>query len=231
MIQPGVVNYIFGSPGSGKSTVLAQISRWYIKKGAKVYANFPLEGTTLIDDKDIGYYNFHNSVILLDEAGISYNNREAFSKKGLMQDPARLQYWKLVRHYLQVPGGFKGSLFIASQSWEDVDKKVRDLSTNYFLIKKAIIPCFTIIKPIYKKVEIDDQTHQPTDFYVLGTIFSWRLCFRRKYYKYFDSFIAPELPDYPDQNGDKHENNIDNLVPVPGTVSSKLHRHVSSLNL
>lgn len=196
MIKFGVINYIFGSPGSGKTTVLAMISRGYIKKGFKVYANFPLRGTTLIQDEDIGYYNFYNSILLLDEAGVAYNNREAFSKRGLMQDPKRLQYWKLMRHYLEHDNGPKGKCFIASQSWEDVDKKVRDLSTNYYLIKKSIFRPFTVIRPIYKKVDIDEQTHQPTDFYVMDLFWNWKLCFRRKYFKYFDSTSCPALPDY-----------------------------------
>lgn len=195
----GVINYIFGSPGSGKSTVLAQISRYFIKQNVKVYANFLLESTTYIKDEDIGYYSFANSILLLDEAGISYNNREAFSKKGLMQDQNRLQWWKLARHYLQRLGGAKGAVFIASQSWEDVDKKLRDLSTNYYLIRRGIFSGFTVIKPIYKKVDIDDLTHQPTDFFVIDMFWNWRLCWRRLYYKYFDSYAAPPLPDYPDK--------------------------------
>lgn len=196
MIQFGVINYIFGSPGSGKSTVLAMISRKYIKRGFKVYANFPLQDTILIKDEDIGYYNFYNSIIILDEAGISYNNREAFSKKGLMQDQNRISYWKLARHYLEHDNGPKGKIFIASQSWDDVDKKLRDLSTNYYLIKKGIIRSFTVIRPIYKKVDIDDQTHQPGDFFVMDIFWNWKLCFRRLYYKYFDSTECPELPDF-----------------------------------
>lgn len=98
-----------------------------------------------------------------------------------MQDPNRLDYWKTIRHYLEhdveAPDGKKilgpkGKCFIASQTWDDVDKKLRDLCTNYYLIKKSLIRSFTTIKPIYKKVDIDDQTHQPCDFFVMDVFLS-----------------------------------------------------------
>lgn len=204
MLKFGTVNYIFGSPGSGKTTVLAKLAVYYNKHGFKgrIYANFPCKGTILIKDEDIGYYNFYNSILLLDELGITYNNREAFSKRGLMQDPLRLRYWKLIRHYLEHENGPKGRCFLASQSWDDVDKKLRDLSTNYYLIKKSIFRFLTVIKSIYKKVEIDETTHQPCDFYVIDVFFNWSLCWRSRYYKMFDSFDCPELPDFNWKDGD-----------------------------
>lgn len=197
MIKYSYVNYIFGSPGAGKTTVLSKIGQYFIKKfkkshsDAKVYSNFPLKGAVFISDEDLGYWSFgEGSVILLDECGISYNNRNF--KSGLMSDPQRLAYWKLVRHY-------KNILFLASQSWSDVDKKCRDLSTNYMLIKRSIIPGCTILKPIYKKVDIDENTHEPADFYVIDVFWNWKLIFRKRWYKYFNSFDAPELPPYPDK--------------------------------
>lgn len=196
MINYSVINYIFGAPGSGKTTVLAKISRQFLKKGFRVYANFPLKDTILINDEDLGKYAFTDSVLLLDEAGISYNNRDAFGKHGLMKDPQRLQYWKLCRHYLQK--NKNGAIFVASQGWNDIDLKIRTLSTNYIYIKRGIIPCFTVLKTIFKKCDIDQMSHEPTDFYQYDIFIFWKLCFRPKYYKYFDSYDAPELPEYPD---------------------------------
>lgn len=213
MIKYGVINYIFGAPGAGKTTVLAQIYKHYSKKKCfknKIYSNFPLKGAIEIKDEDIGYYNFYNSIILLDEAGIVYNNRDAFSKRGLMNDPERLDYWKKIRHYLEHDVetrdgkkilGPKGKCFIASQTWDDVDKKLRDLCTNYYLIKKSLIRAFTTIKPIYKHVDIDETTHQPADFFKMDLFFNWRHCWRKRYYKYFESCSVKELPDYPVPGG------------------------------
>lgn len=190
MIKLGTINYIFGSPRAGKTTLLVKICR-KLGKNKRIYSNFPCKGAILIKDEDIGYYDFSDSIILLDEAGISYNNRDAASKRGLMQDPQRLQYWKLCGHY-------KGcKIVVASQSWNDVDKKVRDLATHYFYIRKFIIPCFTVCKPIFKVVDIDENTHEPADYYKFDVFWNWNWIWRRRYYKYFDSYEAPSLPQYP----------------------------------
>lgn len=193
MLKFGSVNYIFGSPGAGKTTVLSKIAQYFIKKKIPVYSNFPCKGCILIQDEEIGYYNFSSSVILIDEAGVCLSNREAFNKNALMNDKKRLQYWKLVRHY-------KACIIMASQSWEDVDKKCRDLSNRYFYIKRSLFPCFTLVKPIFKCVDIDENTHQPSDFYKFDIFFNWMWVFRPKWYKYFDSYDCPPLPDYPDRD-------------------------------
>lgn len=196
MLRFGVVNFIFGSPGSGKTTVLSKICRYYVKRKIPVYSNFPCSGAILINDKDLGYYNFNpdrekynSSVILLDEAGIFYNNRDACNKKGLMQDENRLQFWKLARHY-------RCQIIVASQSF-DVDLKIRNLANNYFYIKRSLIPGFTVVKPIYKVIDIDETTHQPMDMYRFDIFIHFMWVFRRRWYKYFDSYDCPPLPDYP----------------------------------
>lgn len=191
MFKYGLVNYIFGSPGAGKTCVLAMLNRYFLKKGYNTFSNFPLLGSTQINDEDLGYYSFSHGVILLDEAGIIFNNRDACNKRGLMQDKNRLSYWRLIRH------DHVHAVFIVSQTWDDVDKKLRDICNNYFLIKKYAI--FTLIRPIYKKVDIDAISHQPTDFFVFDIFWSWRLCLRRKYFKDFNSYSMKDLPPYPAQ--------------------------------
>lgn len=191
MIPYSTVNYIFGAPRSGKTTLLAKLSRYFLKQGRRVYSNFPLKDVIEISDEELGYFDFgENAVLLLDECGISYNNRDAFSKKALMSDPDRLRYWKLIGHY-------KATVFVASQGWNDIDLKIRNLSTHYIYIKKCIIPGFTLIKPVYKHCDIDENTHEPTDYYSFALFFEWKLLLRRRYYKYFDSYECPTLQPYP----------------------------------
>lgn len=220
MINYGIVNYIFGAPGSGKTTVLAYLAKKYNKMGFKVYCNTPIKNTILIDDEMIGYIAFTDSVLLLDECGIQYNNRDAFKKKSMMSDPDRLRYWKLVRHYVQK--NKKGCVWIASQGWNDIDLKLRTLSTNYFYIKKFVLPWWTVIKPIFKKCDIDDQTHEPTDFYVFDMFWNFKLIFRPKYYKLFDSYDAPILPEYDEyikkieekKENENSNHNVDNIYNI-----------------
>lgn len=193
MINYGVVNYVFGAPGTGKSTLLCYLAKWYTKHGFICYVNFDvnIKGCVRISDEDLGYYAFTDGVLLLDELGISMGNRDF--KNGMMNDKNRLQFFKRIRHYLQK--NKKGCCWVATQGWNDIDKKIRDLSTNYFMITKWFF--FTIVKPIHKGCAVDPLSHEPTDFFEIDPFPEWRLVFRPKYYKYFDSFEAPALPEYP----------------------------------
>lgn len=185
------INYIFGPPRSGKTTYLAKLCRQFLKEGRTVYANFSLADAIQISDEEIGYFNFgENAVILLDESGVNYNNRDAFSKNCLMKDKDRLEFWKMAGHW-------KGTqIFVASQGWNDVDLKIRTLAMTYIFIRKWWFGT-TIIKPVLKDCGIDENTHEPTDFYEFDVFFRWRLMIRRRYYKYFNSYEHKELPDYP----------------------------------
>lgn len=206
--HPTLINYIFGSPGAGKSTVLAMICKYYTKKGIQCYSNTPIDGAILIDDTDIGYFSFSGGVLLLDEMGVVYNNR--LFKGGLLSDQKRLYYWKRIRH------DHVKAVYLASQSWSDVDKKLRDLSTSYYLLKRLPLG-LTVIKPIYKKVDIDEVTHEPADFFVMDLFFNWSICFRPLYYKMFDSYEMEYLPPYPAAKDVKDQEVIhsDQEVPNP----------------
>lgn len=197
MIKYSVVNYIFGAPGVGKTTMLAYLSRYFLKHKFKVYTNFPLKDCIQIEDESLGYYNFNDSILLLDEFGVSASNRSFADKHALMNDKSRLSYMKRIRHYLQ--RSRNGACFVATQGWNDVDKKVRDLSTSYYLLTKWF--GLTILKPIFKDCKVDPLLHEPADYFDIQMLTEWRIIWRRRYYKYFDSYDAPELPDYPAPEG------------------------------
>ena len=221
MINYSVMNYVFGPPGSGKTCFLSYLSRKYLKAGFKVYTNFPLKDCIQIQDDMLGYYSFSDSVLLLDELGISMSNRDF--KNGLMSDKQRLRYFKLIRHYLQKSKN--GCCWVCSQGWDDIDKKVRDLCTSYWLLKKWF--SLTILKPVVKTCSIDPMTHEPADYFEFDPLWSWRFIYRPLYYKYFDSFDAPTLPELPDPEGwtwnikkKKEGDNLESFKNSEGVSSS-----------
>ena len=91
-----MITCVFGLPGSGKSTLMAKMCKSALKgkRYDKVYCNFYLKGAYPIEFKDLGVYNFENSLILIDEA-----MNEADSR-GFKSFTAELKYFfSNHRHY------------------------------------------------------------------------------------------------------------------------------------
>lgn len=192
------VNYLWGAPRSGKTTYLAYLCKKENKKKhpRPVFSNFPLKGATMIKDTDLGYYGFEGSLILLDESGVAYDNRDF--KNGLFKDKQRLEWWKLAGHRKDKDSGANIEIWVASQGWNDVDLKIRTLAESYFLCKKCFpFSSFSKIKPVIKTCDIDPNTHEPADYFKFDFPFSTKLLFRKPLYKYFDSYSCSPLPFSP----------------------------------
>lgn len=115
-INPYRLTMVFGKKGSGKSTLMVRLAYKYLAKGWSVFCTEKLDGCYWIDYKDIGYKNIPpNSLLLIDEVGMLYDNRNFKEFK-----PAVRDWFKLQRHY-------KVRVYMFSQSF-DVDKKLRDLT-------------------------------------------------------------------------------------------------------
>lgn len=165
-----VLNVYFGVPGSGKTTFAAYLAKqsmresrvitwarnhpckfsaWLLdrtplfKRAEPVYSNVPITGSYQLDPKDdIGKVMVEDGRVIIDEAGIEYNNRayKTFS-------PAAIYWYKYHRHY-------KCPVDVFSQSYEDMDITLRRLAQNYFVVKKSLIPRFVVCKRIRRKVAL-----------------------------------------------------------------------------
>lgn len=186
--NPYKLYMIFGKKGSGKSSYLAKLALRYQKNGYHVYTNMAdlaIPGVRLIDPRDLGdYVPDSNSVVLLDEVGMLYDNRNYKDFKNSVRD-----FFKLQRHYRCI-------VYLASQSF-DVDKKLRDLTDMMFLCV-GVGNTLSVLKPISKKITLTDASSlgesRITDNLRFSPIFAWKVTFLPKYSKYFQSFLAPDLP-------------------------------------
>ncbi len=206
-----VLNVYFGVPGSGKTTFAAYLTKnamkesrviswarkhpnrltnWLLnktqlfKRRLAVWSNVPITGAYSLDpQKDIGKYMIESGKVIIDEAGIEYNNRNFKSF------PQEAVYWyKYHRHY-------SCSVDVFSQSYEDMDITLRRLAQNYYVVKKSMIPYFVVCKRIRRKVGIDDQTHQIIDHYRFGLpVLDSKWVFTPPLWKLFNSFSRKELP-------------------------------------
>lgn len=175
---------VFGSPGTGKTTLAVKYAQQALKKGIKVFTNFPCSGCFQLITDEIGIKQYPNSLCIIDEAGIDFNNRDY--KKFPRHT---LEYFKLHRHY-------NTSFICLSQGWDDCDKKIRTLCSQYYYLGK--IGLLTFVRRIKKRVGVDDTTHDIVDAYVVPHIFqkdALSFCWRPRWYKYFNSWEAPKLPD------------------------------------
>lgn len=196
-----MIRVFFGNIGCGKTTFACR--QFYKRLRADqrdqkknrvplydyYYCNFECKLAHQVTLQDLGQWTFpENSYIIVDEAGIEYNNRKF---KTLPQEA--ISWMKLSRHY-------KCDVDFVSQSWDDMDITIRRLASELWYVRK--LGPFTMLRRIYKRVGIDDETHQICDFYEFGKILPCILPFpfhqhnieiflRKPYYKYFDSYAKP----------------------------------------
>lgn len=177
----------FGAPGSGKSTHAARIAYLYASKGIQVYSNVDIVGVTRIDSSLLGKFYIGDGVLILDEAGIDFNNRLAMSKSSKAMSQDAIQFFKLYRHY-----GIT-DIYLYSQSYEDFDVTLRRLADELYLVKRSVLPKTISYKRIFMKIGIDENTHQIIDKYYFR-ILSTKRFYAPPYWALFDSWQCPDLP-------------------------------------
>lgn len=171
----------FGIPGSGKTTLAAYFAKKAVKRKITVYSNVPITGTYELDvHKDIGVHHIEDSLILIDEAGVEYNNRNF---KNMPQH--QILFFKYFRHY-------KNRIAVFSQSYDDMDITLRRLAANFYLVKRSLLPWFISVRRIGRRIGIDEQTKSIIDeffFVPLGTKF----IFCPPLWKLFNTYSRKQL--------------------------------------
>lgn len=188
LVRNGECSTYVGMPGSGKTTFCAYVVSLCIKANKRVFCNVPIIGSLPFSKSDFGKYDMSDSVIIIDEGSLFYDNRN-YEKNF---NEASLSYLKLLRHR-------RCNVFILSQSI-DVDVKFVRMSTSIFYLSRGIFN-FTNICRINRVVDVNPDTHKFEDSYYkpsgLIKFFTSLHLFRPLYYKYFDSYDAPKLTPYP----------------------------------
>ncbi len=202
----------FGTPGVGKSTKLVQIARKELRRIKKRYKNIytiniDIKGCKRITKEDFRKYKFNNALILWDEITLDYDNRNF--KEFTQEDK---ESWLLHRHM-----GL--DIIYVTQNFENVDKKIRDLTIELWYMEKSVIPLFknfTTSKRIYRKININEYNSELTLGYrfcnMVESFFvrNFEITNRRRYYKYFDSYDELQLKgreEYEKRNNNNVNNN------------------------
>lgn len=189
---------VFGKPRAGKTTFAAwaadraqrgrplrvglPLHHTIIGEHApymRVYSNTPIQGCYRLDTDDIGRIMIEDSLIIIDEAGMVYNNRDHKTA-----DRVALNWFRLHGHY-------RNDIIFISQG-NDVDKVIRELSISMlYVVKRGRV---SLVTPIERRVVIDGTIED--GYYTTGLANSLILR-RKKYYGMFDSWSADKLPVKP----------------------------------
>lgn len=187
-LNPYKLYLIFGKKGSGKSTLLTKIALQKLKQGKTVYTTERIPGTYQIDaSKDIGEYEFKaGSVILIDEAGMIWDNRKFKNFTDSVRD-----WFKLHRHrHIEV--------YLFSQTF-DLDIKIRLITDNMYLCRR-VFRVFSVSRKIDMTIVLNNSTAEAPSSIAenLSFVPIWmpgavKFTYIPKWTKFFDSFHAPEL--------------------------------------
>lgn len=187
------IDLYFGLPGSGKTTVLADIVRQVLKRGkVSVFTNMPIKGAYILEKSDIGQFDFrqpgdNQALLLLDEGQTVYNCRNAMSKKEtLRMTEAEIKFFCMHRHY-------KTQVTAFSQGYEDLDKIIRNRTYHIYYVQKSRIRGFIKIRRIARLVDIDNEQRQIIEGYEFER-FSTRYVYGPKVWSLFDTYDCEELP-------------------------------------
>lgn len=182
---------ILGKKGSGKSMYCIKQMIRYKKRGWTIYTDIPdckIKGVREINAKDLEHFTpVTHSAVFLDEAGLTFDNRK------FKEFASGLNEWfKLQRKY-------KCVVYVNSQGM-DIDLKLR-LLLDKLILMTPVMNMFTIARPIKRNVTLTDPygdaESRVADKLQFQSIFTWRLIYMPRYFRYFDSYSAPSRPEIP----------------------------------
>lgn len=197
-----MITCYFGVPGVGKTTFASKLAQNELKRISKgkskykdVYTNFYCKGCRKIEFSDLKDNVVHDSLIVFDELTLDADNR-------CFKDfPLAIRDFLVLHRHVGV------DIVYLTQNYSAIDLKVRHLTQELWYMSRSVIPLlteFTYAKRIYRQININENTSELTLGYrfcnFLESLFvsNMKYCFRRSYYKYFDSYEEGKLSGRPE---------------------------------
>lgn len=191
-----MISGIFGLPGAGKSLFLGALADRALqgkplkvknlKLGAfrsykHVYTNFPFRGALKLDFDKLGNVLIEDSLILVDEIMMFCDSRN-FQNFG-----------DNLKFFFSQHRKYGIDLIYCSQAYDDVDKKIRNLTDSYYYVCRWL-PGISVVKPIKAYFRVSEG--KISSGYNFGHWSDWYLFFRSKYYELIDTSYTISHPDF-----------------------------------
>lgn len=208
----------FGVPGCGKTSLASKIAITELLKNHYdeiLTINFQCSGCIPVTYDVLKDYKFKKTLVMIDEITMNADNRKFKTFSDAERD-----FFILHRH-------LKCDIIYFTQNFENVDKKVRDLTQDLWYIRKSVVPLLSLFSRavrIYREIKINEYTGELKLGYRfcqgLEKIFAKniQICFRPRWYKFFDSYDELSLKNRPVLIVNEKER-----IPMPST---KLERKV-----
>lgn len=184
--NPYTLTFIFGKKGAGKSCYMVREMLKLQKAGWTIYTDMPdikIPGVRIIKSSSLSSFRpVEHSALFLDEVGISMDNREFKSFPPGLRD-----FFKYLRK-------MKCRCYMNSQAY-DVDKKVRD-TVDSMILQTSLFGVFSLSRPILRSITLTEATgladSRIADSLRFGHLFSFRIYYMPKYFRYFNSLQMPQ---------------------------------------
>lgn len=192
-----MITCYFGTPGCGKTTLLASIAQKELKKMANnqssykhVLTNFYCQGCERIELKQLGNYDLEDCLILLDEITLDADSRDFKTF-----EQSKKLFFVLHRHV-------GCDIIYFCQDFSRVDKTIRNLTYDLWYVEKSVFPLFrefTVCKRIWRNININEYSNELTLGYRFSNLrerlftSTRKVIFRKPWYKYFDSYDKGDL--------------------------------------
>lgn len=201
-----MISYVFGLPGSGKTTFLAwcasralrgkslsiglpfaggcSLQTTHSRDYLNIYSNFPLLGAKPFDWEELGVFDYHDCLILVDEIMMLCDSR------------AWKTYPENIKYFMSHHRHYNIDFICCSQSYKDTDLRIRNLAQQFLLIENK--GSYSRISPIHHYMDVTSR--QIDDWYEKAAPLGCRFLRRKKLYSLFDSFSKKELKPLPDRS-------------------------------
>lgn len=178
----GRLTLIMGKAGSGKSTMSGLIVKKANKQGRLVYSNHHVLGAIPLVHTDLGQYDLQDVDIIIDEGQLYYDSRcfKTFSEENKF-------FFSHFRH-------FGCRVFILSQSFEDLDVKIRRQAQHMYICQ-PFVKGLLLLQKIRMKFGVSEDESDIITLYKFN-FFGYRIKLGFLAWKYFNSYSKPNFPQF-----------------------------------